>query len=69
MRHLTLLLIFGLFPLIWCKKYEGDDKPDWAKKNIRDYTDADIERLYDQWEVSEIYYYNLLFNNNLLKYY
>lgn len=25
-------------------------KPDWAKKDIRDYSDADLERLYEQWE-------------------
>lgn len=36
--------------LIDCKKHEGE-KPEWAKKDIRDFTDADMERLYDQWEV------------------
>ncbi|XP_071552502.1 LDLR chaperone boca [Panulirus ornatus] len=35
------------------KKYEGDDKPSWAKKDIRDYTDADLERLLDQWDEDE----------------
>ena len=29
------------------------EKNKWAKKDIRDYTDADIERLYDQWEEDE----------------
>ncbi|KAG5897810.1 hypothetical protein JTB14_011810 [Gonioctena quinquepunctata] len=29
------------------------DKPEWAKKDIRDYTDADMERLLDQWEEDE----------------
>jgi len=24
----------------------------WKKKNIRDYNDADLERLFDQWEVT-----------------
>ena len=24
----------------------------WKKKDVRDYSDADIERLFDQWEVS-----------------
>lgn len=60
MRHLTLLFVFVIFPLTWSKKYQGDNKPEWAKKNIRDYSDADIERLYDQWEVSKIYCYNLI---------
>lgn len=32
------------------KKKTGEDKPAWAKKDIRDYNDVDIERLYDQWE-------------------
>lgn len=26
------------------------DKPEWAKKDVRDFSDADLERLYDQWE-------------------
>ncbi|KAF7285357.1 LDLR chaperone boca [Rhynchophorus ferrugineus] len=29
------------------------EKPEWAKKDIRDYTDADMERLLDQWEEDE----------------
>ena len=29
------------------------DKPDWAKKDIRDFSDADMERLFDQWEEKE----------------
>lgn len=35
------------------KKSKNDDKPDWAKKDIRDYSDADMERLLDQWEEDE----------------
>ena len=35
------------------KKFQKDEKPDWAKKDIRDFDDADLERLYDQWEVSD----------------
>ncbi|KAF5300503.1 hypothetical protein FQA39_LY02302, partial [Lamprigera yunnana] len=30
-----------------------ENKPDWAKKDIRDYSDADLERLLDQWEEDE----------------
>lgn len=26
------------------KKSDGEDKPAWAKKDIRDYSDADMER-------------------------
>jgi hypothetical protein len=35
------------------KKQEGDEKPAWAKKDVRDYTEADLERLLDQWEEDE----------------
>ncbi len=40
-----------LTALVKCK--EDDEKPEekWKKKDLTDYTDADIERLYDQWEV------------------
>lgn len=36
------------------KKFKDEDKPGWAKKDIRDFTDADMERLLDQWEVKEL---------------
>lgn len=26
------------------KKFQDDDKPSWAKKDIRDFNDADMER-------------------------
>lgn len=29
---------------------EANEK--WKKKDVRDYTEADIERLYEQWEVT-----------------
>ena len=35
------------------KKSQDANKPDWAKKNIRDYSDADLERLLDQWDEDE----------------
>lgn len=31
------------------KESKGDEK--WKKKDIRDYSEADLERLFDQWEV------------------
>lgn len=36
------------------KKYNDDTKPEWAKKDIRDFNDADLERLLDQWEVNAV---------------
>ncbi|XP_014367286.2 LDLR chaperone boca [Papilio machaon] len=35
------------------KKFTDEDKPSWAKKDIRDFSDADMERLFDQWEEDE----------------
>lgn len=33
-------------------KDKGDEK--WKKKDVRDYSDADLERLFDQWEVCSL---------------
>lgn len=33
------------------KAKKSEVKPDWAKKDIRDFNDVDMERLLDQWEV------------------
>lgn len=33
------------------KKSKNGEKPAWAKKDIRDYSEADLERLLDQWDV------------------
>merc|ERR1711936_846963 len=51
MRGLFTLVLS--FSVVFTKKAPEGDKPDWAKKNIRDYTDADLERLLDQWEEDE----------------
>lgn len=32
---------------------KSSEKPEWAKKDVRDYNDADLERLYEQWEEDE----------------
>ncbi|CAG0919429.1 unnamed protein product [Notodromas monacha] len=54
MRVLLLLYIASWsLCCVYCKKREGEDKPTWAKKDVRDYTDADLERLFDQWEEDE----------------
>lgn len=45
----SLLLVFFVSNLSIAKK--SSDKPDWAKKDITDFTEADMERLLDQWEV------------------
>uniref|UniRef100_A0A0N7ZAX5 Mesoderm development candidate 2 n=1 Tax=Scylla olivacea TaxID=85551 RepID=A0A0N7ZAX5_SCYOL len=49
------LLLFLLFLVSFSssKKFEEEDKPAWAKKDIRDYSDADLERLLEQWDEDE----------------
>lgn len=55
MNHLKLvcLLVSLIFILktASCKKFTDENKPEWAKKDIRDFNDADLERLLEQWEV------------------
>ncbi|XP_058835637.1 LDLR chaperone boca [Topomyia yanbarensis] len=50
---LSVLLIAALCLCLEAKKFKEDKKPAWAKKDIRDYTEADLERLLDQWEEDE----------------
>jgi len=45
-----IILTALLFLLEAEAKKSAGDKPEWAKKDIRDYSDADMERLLDQWE-------------------
>lgn len=49
---LLWLCFFGIILISNCKKADDKNKPEWAKKDIRDYNDADLERLLDQWEVN-----------------
>lgn len=50
---LLLCIVFASNALlVSTKKFKDNEKPDWAKKDIRDYSDADLERLLDQWEVN-----------------
>lgn len=51
MKLYSWCLFFILIVVVASKKAGEKDKPEWAKKDIRDYTDADMERLLDQWEV------------------
>lgn len=55
MKSIVLIISLNfllLSSMVSCKKFTKDNKPDWAKKDIRDFTDADMERLLDQWEVN-----------------
>lgn len=56
MKKVALLSLF--LGLLCCAAVQGkksapENKPDWAKKDVRDYSDADLERLLDQWEEDE----------------
>ncbi|KAH8275298.1 LDLR chaperone boca [Drosophila bipectinata] len=53
MQTRLILLLLALAPIVLAKKFKDEEKPDWAKKDIRDYSDADLERLLDQWEEDE----------------
>lgn len=46
-----VVLLFVLTTKVTSKKFKENEKPEWARKDIRDFTDADMERLLDQWEV------------------
>lgn len=52
MRFLTSIIFLLFLYSAQGKKFKEDEKPKWAKKDIRDFNDADLERLLDQWEVS-----------------
>lgn len=47
-----MLLVVCLVVFTIAKTDSEKDKPAWAKKKITDYSDADMERLLDQWNVS-----------------
>ena len=58
MTCLNFLIYFLLFTTLYYvtsakKKSSANDAEKWKKKDIRDYTDADLERLYEQWEVCQ----------------
>ncbi|XP_066282600.1 LDLR chaperone boca-like [Branchiostoma lanceolatum] len=51
-RYVWILLGCALIlPSVWTKKDIPEDKK--IKKDLRDYTDADMERLFEQWEEDE----------------
>ncbi|KAL7735403.1 hypothetical protein ACLKA6_019525 [Drosophila palustris] len=53
MKTKYLLLLLAIVPIVLSKKFKAEEKPEWAKKDIRDYSEADLERLLDQWEEDE----------------
>ncbi|XP_022223691.1 LDLR chaperone boca [Drosophila obscura] len=53
MKTRLILLCLALAPVVLAKKFTDEEKPAWAKKDIRDYSEADLERLLDQWDEDE----------------
>lgn len=50
---MRLLLLTLLLAMSTAKKASEEEKPAWTKKKLQDYTDADLERLLDQWDEDE----------------
>ena len=49
---LLLINLISLFVIFYVQSEKAEDaNVKWKAKDIRDYTDADVERLYEQWEV------------------
>jgi hypothetical protein len=52
-QRLQFLAVFLCLSVILPHSILADEKPK-KKKDITDYTDADLERLYEEWEVANI---------------
>lgn len=44
MGFFNYFIVFVLISSSFAKKYKDEEKPAWAKKDIRDYSEADLER-------------------------
>ena len=53
-----IFILFGTVASL--KDGNREEKPAWAKKDIRDYNDADLEHLLDQWEVRRVRFIMLI---------
>ncbi|KAI9577605.1 LDLR chaperone boca [Glossina fuscipes] len=53
MLFVYFVFILTLSPTTYSKKFKENEKPNWAKKDLRDFSDADMERLLEQWEEDE----------------
>lgn len=52
--YLAVFCVVSVAIGVQAKKDADGEKPEWAKKDIRFYNDADMERLLDQWNVSDV---------------
>lgn len=53
---ISLLVVCLIIAASAANKDDENKKPAWAKKKITDYSDADMERLLDQWNVSKQFF-------------
>ena len=60
----TVFVIFVCISFLIVGAKKTKEKPEWAKKDIRDFSDADMERLLDQWDVSFLFCSMLCKNSN-----
>lgn len=49
---MKIYILISFLCIVQSKRFKEEERPKWARKDIRDYNDADLERLLDQWEVS-----------------
>lgn len=66
MKSLHIFLIVLIMLPLGTLSKKAKERPDWAKKDIRDFSDADMERLLDQWEVSVTYLFQFVHNNTVI---
>ncbi|XP_022207028.1 LDLR chaperone boca isoform X2 [Nilaparvata lugens] len=52
-KYILIFIGCMLISFSIAKKAKEGEKPAWAKKDIRDYNEADLERLLEQWEEDE----------------
>ncbi|XP_062597727.1 LDLR chaperone boca-like [Saccostrea cucullata] len=51
--HVIVFLCLIVTSFCAKEKEKGTESEKWKKKDIRDYSDADLERLFDQWEEND----------------
>ena len=52
-KMLRLVSNYTLVFLLLAALASAKEKPEWTKKDIRDYSDVDLERLFEQWEEND----------------
>lgn len=52
MKRILCFVFVILVISVTAQKNNEEEKPAWTRKKITDYSDADLERLLDQWNVS-----------------